>query len=271
MNTVRLFAIAPLALSTVACTTEQAVDGSIRVTLDLTVQDVDLNCITNVTDDLDKKTNERVTGSVLAIRSGDCRLYAHYRAPVLNFDDLRDDLPDGVDEVIWTSVDVELERITPTVENVTALPVGTDFWLGLAATSEDGIDAFETFDDPNGKYNNDWAGLNVLRATKASTTGTLLHVQDFDIPAALPLDDLVDSLITNSTTTTDPAVIADIFNDAFESGASDLYVIGGSYLAIPLDQLPKAPSDVSLEVEALISYQASAKVNLLQVAQSANQ
>jgi len=252
-----------LALSTGACTTQQAVDDSIAVELDITIEDVDLNCVEDDVDEIDADSMERIASVVQTSKNGlACRVWGFYRTPVLDFEDLRDSLPEGVDEVTWTSVTLEIDEISPVISNFEGFPFGTGFAAGLAAATEDDLAAFED--------SRDQPANSVMAATSTDRAGTLANIGfQVNVTPELPLDELVATVFANETTIGDPDVLAGIFNDAFASGAEDLYVLGGAYFSIPIDALPKKPSDITLQVDATISYEANAKVNLLDAAQSA--
>ncbi len=273
MKTTPLLALAPLALLANACTTTQSVNDTIRTTVDLTVENVDVSCTDDVSEIVDEETMERISGSVDADVPFDgetyCVVFGYYRGPVLNFDELRNDLPEGVEEVTWSSVDVTIDELAVDVDNITELPTGGFFGLGLAATSEDRLLDFELL-EPNDLGENGFVGRDMLGQVRLGTPGSLLLVEsEAALATPLPLDQLAQQVIDESAMPGDATAVADVFNQAFANGAQDLYVLGGAYFATIQDTLPETPSDVTLTLDLSIGYEADARVDLLGAARGA--
>ncbi len=266
-----LVTLAPLAIVANACVTQQDANDSIRVSVDLLVEDVDVSCTSSRTDALDEASDERVAGLVDAPSGPLCYVFGYYRGPVLDFGELQESLPEGVTELSFTSVAVDIQQIDTTVENLPALPNGTNFELGLAVATDLTLAEVEDPFDPTLK--DDSLGFDLLIRTFNQEPGTLVHVgtNGAAVSDPLPLDELVATILSESTAAGNPEQLAGIFDDAYAGGAETLYVLGGAYFAIDRNELPADPSDVTIAIDAVIDYEATAKVNLLDAARSARE
>ncbi|MEO0605739.1 MAG: hypothetical protein AAF211_30180 [Myxococcota bacterium] len=281
MKITPLLAMLPLAALTNACAT-QAVDDSLSVTVDLTVEDVDLSCTTNSSDLEDPDDKERQTGLVesqnlFARGTGTCTALAYYRGSILNFDELEADLPEGVENPEWTSIEVEVNGLTIDFEGVPEMPAGTYYEFGALVGTEDDISRFES--QSYGYANDEGAGVRVARIAHADyDTGTrdrgTLYAgytlpEGFATPVPVGLIvDFAEAKI-NAANARGSDLTA-LFNDAYANDAEDLYVFAGGGIAIDPAVLPAEPSDLTFTLDMDIAYEANVDVNFLRAARGAN-
>ena len=269
MKRTPMMALTALVLAT-GCTT-QAVDDTLTVSVDLVVPDVDLSCVEDATDVADAETLERQSSFVSVYTAEDdreyCRVYGYYRGPILNFDELRDGLPGGVQDVIWTDVQVQVTGLDVAVDNMAELPQGSNLFLGGLVETTRGIGAFENL--PGTPPARDLVN-EVIDYQRSGGDGALFSVEMLggqalsqDVPLS-NLVDLVGGLVSLQTGAS--GSLADTFNAAYESGESDLFVLTGAYLWLDRSSLPEDPSDLTLTVDLRVDYTANAKVNLIGLA-----
>ncbi len=261
-----LFALLTLAS---ACTT-QAVDDTITVRFDVVVPDVDLNCVETDTDDLDPETQERTAGFVYEYGDGTCWVSGYYRGAILDFDELRASLPDGVRDVVWTDVSITFDDLDLAIDGLDTLPAGTYFELGAAVTTDSGLDALER--TPTGTE----AGINTATALlthlEVGDPSRLFRLFTPNIGLSAPLS------VTGLTASLGQAIdqqiagregVADLFNQAYASDDENLYILAGTQILIDPAVLPETPSDLTLGVELTLDYAANAEINLLGAASGA--
>ncbi|MEM6928337.1 MAG: hypothetical protein AAF602_15495 [Myxococcota bacterium] len=252
-----------LALITGACTT-QSVDDTLRVSLDLRISDVDVNCTPNVSDDEDAK--ERIGGFVQPRQSGtgeSCYTAGYYRSAILNFDELAADLPGGVDELTWTSVSGDGRDVDHTNEGVTEIPRGSFYAVGAIAGTQDDIATYESGGFEEDRETDDPATRVVLDSVFSDSSEHVLVGWGGNADPDLPIDSLAADLEGAQVASGDPADLAALFNDAYTSGAEDLYVFGATVFHVRMEDLPPDPVEIEIRVDLDVDYAASAEVDLL--------
>ncbi|MEM6926891.1 MAG: hypothetical protein AAF602_08195 [Myxococcota bacterium] len=281
MKTTSLLALLPLAVFANACGT-QAVDDTLSVTVDLTVEDVDVSCTANSSDLEDPDDEERQTGLVapenlFARGTGTCTALAYYRGSILNFDELEAELPEGVDNPEWTSMEVVVNGLTIDFEGISSLPIGTYFEFGALVGTEDDIPRFES--QSYGYTNDEAAGVTVARVAHADYNsgprdrGTLYagYTSPDGFATPIPVGLVVDFAETaiNEAEARGSDLTA-LFNDAYTNDARDLYVFAGGGIVVDPAVLPADPSDLTFTLDMDINYEANVDVNFLRAAQGAN-
>ena len=248
----RVMLVAGAAWMAVGCGSTTYAD-SIVVEADIEVEDLSLACNGGETDVIDEEAGERTASNVADDDVG-CGAAGFARFPVLDPVDLEEELPDGVRDVEWSSVEVRLETLTTTLGGA-ALPFTDGVgWFGVVVTA-----------DP-AAYD---GAANPARTLASSMQGTfpaeglLLGAMQLD-PADGPLAEDLAGEIENrgAITLGDPEQVRQLLNTAWQN-QEPVYALADAYVSGPHEQLPDTAATLRAEIRLVIDYEADVSINVL--------
>lgn len=243
------------------CTTTTALpSGSVSVNGGITIDNVDLNCMLDPTDETTDEDERFIATAELnapdqyADLATLCHIEAYSRIPILQWDTIRDDIPNLAEDVRFTSVDFQLDELTLTIDGQPGIP------------AETGVRAGQVLVAPSINFN------SIEMSTSPQET-VQTTVFSFDPKTTLSPDEVVFGMqyVFDGTEPADlaPIVTAEanaftypsedglvnFLNRAFDSDDETLYLATIAFADVPAPDLPDEPADISVRVRGELAYE----------------